>query len=318
MNIEAEQRADTSEKYSEYYRTLKEKWNWQIQMPNATSETTILASSSSFAKQTFLYLESLVYYHVTPPGFIVKRDNFNSYQIVYTLSGQGFLSYLGKDYILSTGNYFILDCRKPHYYYTYSDEPWVHHGLQFNGHQMPSIFQYLLQLDSVVGLLPDTAAINQIHENLKKAATSGLASADIIINQLLNDLLCKILLCNQVTSRSQLSSKISEVCDYINSNYRLIRSIDDIAQNCFISKYYMCHEFKRQTGKTISTFLKEKRLYEARLLLIQTDFSVADIAEAAGFDSLNYFFSVFKENEGITPLQYRKQYKTSSGNLLKK
>lgn len=298
----------SQKKYTEYYRNLKNKGNWQMHLPDAVSKESLLISPSYFSKQNLLYLESLVFYHVTPAGFMVKRENFNSYQIVYTLSGQGLLSYLGKDYQLSAGSCFLIDCKKPHYYYTCSKEPWVHHGIQFNGHQMSAIFQYLLKLDSIVVSLEESNIINQIHEQLKNAALSNLASADIIINQLLNDLISRILLCNQFTSDNQLSPKISAVCDYLNNNYRTIQSIDEIALNCFISKYHMCREFKRQTGKTIATFLKEVRIREAKLLLIQTDLPVANIAEKSGFDSINYFFYVFKNVEGMTPLQYRKQY----------
>ncbi len=293
--------------YKKHFIDLSLKGNWLMQMPGAFSHSSTLASPSLFARQTLLYLESIVLYHNTPTGFSVRRGNYNSYQIVYTLSGQGKLIYMGKEYLLSAGSCFLIDCKKEHFYYTFGEETWIHHGMQFNGHQMPSIFDYLVQLNSIVTSLDDQDSINGLHERLAAAASSKLSSADIIINQLLFDIIGKILLQNQFTSEKQLSPKIMEICQYIDANYMKIDTIDEIAQNCFISKYHMCREFKRQTGKTIATYLTDKKLLEAKSLLLRSDLPVSIIARTVGFESENYFFFVFKKTEGITPLQYRKQ-----------
>ena len=84
------EKTNIQDKYKEYYHNLSTKGNWQMQMSNATFRDSVLASPSYFARQNLLYLESVVFYHTTPPGFAVQRENFNSYQIVYTLSGRDF------------------------------------------------------------------------------------------------------------------------------------------------------------------------------------------------------------------------------------
>ena len=307
--MEQEQKQVVSKEYSEHFLQLRAKGNWQMHMEGVTHLTSTLASPGVFARQNLLYLESIVLYHNTPAGFFVHRKNYNSYQIVFTLSGTGCLVYEGKEYRMTAGDCFLIDCRREHHYFTAGEEDWIHHGVQFNGHQMSAFFDYLVQLNAVVVALENTSKVNRIHEELASAASSKLASADIIINQLLTDLLGDIILCNQLTSDTQLSAKVAQICSFIDEHYAAIHSIDDIAENCFISKYYMCREFKRQTGKTVGSYLSERRMTAAKELLLHTDRNVSAIARDTGFEAENYFFFVFKKAEGLTPLQYRKQFK---------
>ncbi|MNI97963.1 Transcriptional activator NphR [compost metagenome] len=55
-------------------------------------------------------------------------------------------------------------------------------------------------------------------------------------------------------------------------------------------------------------YVMQYRLEQARLLLLKTDWSMARIAEEVGFVYASYFSRCFTARNGITPLQYRKQY----------
>jgi AraC-like DNA-binding protein len=55
-------------------------------------------------------------------------------------------------------------------------------------------------------------------------------------------------------------------------------------------------------------YLHEYRLEQAKLLLIKTEWPVAQIAEHVGFQYAPYFSSCFKQYTGISPLRFRKQY----------
>lgn len=295
------------QRYAEHFRRLHEAGNWRMELRNTSVSDQVLASPSLFARQNLIYLESIVLNFVSPQGFSVHRKNYNSYQIVYTLSGHALLHTLDRQYTLFPGSCFLIDCKEDHHYYVEDPEVWLHHGIQFNGHIMPPIFEQLKKRDSIVIAMEDAETIQQIHQKLAAAAKSQLTSADITIHQLLTDLVSRFLLANQILSESQLSPKILRVCEYIDANFPTIRSIDEIAEKCYISKYHMCREFKRQTGKTVVTYLSEKRMQTAKLLLETNVMQVSQIAREVGFESENYFYSVFKKLVGCTPLQYAKQ-----------
>ena len=56
-------------------------------------------------------------------------------------------------------------------------------------------------------------------------------------------------------------------------------------------------------------YITEVRMEKAREHLKDTDLSVIEIAENVGYEDSQYFFRVFKKTTGVTPLQYRQQYR---------
>lgn len=305
-HLEQSLASHNSQVFRSYFEEKLNKENIDYRFNNMVSVLQILPTTGSFAKQHLLYPESIVISLSTPAGFYMRRTRYQSYQIQYTTAGHGRLRYDGKEYDLEKGDCFFIDCQKDHYFYTAGDEEWIHHGLQINGHQLPAIFQKFYKSGSVK-VTPDEAKdIDGCFRKIAEAGSSKLESSDFILNSLLMELVTQILLCNQIVSDDQLSPKISAICSYLETNYALIGSIDDIASHFFISKYYLCREFKRQTGKTIMEYLSGVRMNAAKVLLVTSDIPVGDIAGLAGYRSPNYFFAAFKTAENITPLQYRK------------
>lgn len=62
-------------------------------------------------------------------------------------------------------------------------------------------------------------------------------------------------------------------------------------------------------GCGINKFLMSVRLENAQRLLKESNLVVSDIALQCGFDNISYFHSSFKKEMGVTPMEYRQQYK---------
>jgi AraC family transcriptional activator of pobA len=60
------------------------------------------------------------------------------------------------------------------------------------------------------------------------------------------------------------------------------------------------------TGKTTKQHITERIVSEAKALLMHTDWTIADIAYALGFEYPNYFNNLFKRVTGMTPNSLRK------------
>ena len=84
-------------------------------------------------------------------------------------------------------------------------------------------------------------------------------------------------------------------------------SVNEIAEKIGISRYYMCHAFKKTTGITVTDYKNELKLTKAKDMLLHTDSKIADIAYACGFGSASYFSKTFFEAEHILPSDYRKE-----------
>jgi two-component system response regulator YesN len=94
--------------------------------------------------------------------------------------------------------------------------------------------------------------------------------------------------------------------NYIRANYRENLSLENVAQQVFISPFYLSHLFKEELGITFVEYLTRIRMEEAKRLLKEPRLSIVAIASEVGYEDASYFSKVFKKNLSISPNQYRK------------
>lgn len=90
----------------------------------------------------------------------------------------------------------------------------------------------------------------------------------------------------------------------VNESLKL-KTAQDYAAQLFIHANYLNRAVKEITGKSTTTLIVERIIAEAITLLRHTDWSVADIAYALGFEYPNYFSNFFKKATGNVPKFYR-------------
>ena len=101
----------------------------------------------------------------------------------------------------------------------------------------------------------------------------------------------------------QYDKTIEGVLNYINSNLENDLSIDTIASEFFISKYYLMRKFKNQIGSSIHNYVVQKRLILARSL-ISDGLSMSSVCSRCGFNDYSSFVRAFKKIYGVSPSNY--------------
>lgn len=101
--------------------------------------------------------------------------------------------------------------------------------------------------------------------------------------------------------------KVHEVADYLTAHPEEDSSLEQLSARFFISKSYLTRIFKEVTGFTVTEYRNITRIKKAQQLLTHGDYSVTELSELLGFESMTYFERVFKKHTGLSPLQYRKQ-----------
>ncbi len=108
------------------------------------------------------------------------------------------------------------------------------------------------------------------------------------------------------TQRDTITEDIvKSVVQYLQINYAEYINFTQIASEYNFSASYLTKIFKDYTGTTPIKYLIDYRIMIAKQLLLDTDLTIKEIAEKAGFMDQFYFSKCFKNSCGITPSQFR-------------
>lgn len=100
---------------------------------------------------------------------------------------------------------------------------------------------------------------------------------------------------------------VSKAVEYINSNIERDITIDEICSEVHMSKYHFCRKFKEATGATVMKYILKTRIVMSKNMLLNENFPITEISNRCGFSSVSYFCQVFRNETGISPLNYRKE-----------
>ena len=110
------------------------------------------------------------------------------------------------------------------------------------------------------------------------------------------------------SENSRYKKIINDIIDNINENYDSVSNVNDIIKDLYISTSYAQSIFKKYTGKTISDYVIEKRMEEAKKLLSDPYVKVYEVAEKVGYKSKAHFSEIFKKYTGMTPKEFRQTH----------
>ena len=101
---------------------------------------------------------------------------------------------------------------------------------------------------------------------------------------------------------------LEPIRDYLDTHYTEKVSLDALADQFFISKFYLTRVFKEQYGVSINTYILNLRITKAKQMLRFTDKKLEDIGYQCGLGAPHYFSRIFKQVEGITPSEFREKW----------
>lgn len=99
---------------------------------------------------------------------------------------------------------------------------------------------------------------------------------------------------------------LAEVFRLIENRYDEPISLRDVARGVNLSAGYLTTIVRQRTGRTVLEWITQRRLSEARRLLVTTDLAVEEIARRVGYTDPAYFVRAFRRAHGTTPLRWRR------------
>lgn len=107
---------------------------------------------------------------------------------------------------------------------------------------------------------------------------------------------------------SAWNDRIDRVTAYIQQNIEDIGTAKEVAQIVDVSYETLRKRFRQKVGMPIGKYMKQRRVDEARRLLIETDDPVYKVCRKVGYSSDSSGIRAFRRDMGITMGEYRRQY----------
>ena len=103
----------------------------------------------------------------------------------------------------------------------------------------------------------------------------------------------------------QFRPLLTNVFRFIETNYCQSIGLSEVAKAVNLSSAYLTDLVRRETGRTVNQWIIERRMAEARCLLLESDQSVNQIAQAVGYLDTGHFIRLFRRVQGTTPQAWR-------------
>ncbi len=262
---------------------------------------------SERAKAFYCYLLCAGHYFCEPP-YYVGRIRFDSYLLVAVKKGE--LLYLCGDKVVSVpaGCSAIIDCHKPHTYYTIEKTEFSF--AHFDGPYVQPLVGALMADQRHMIPLIENSIVEPYLEHLLYMLENRHAFAEEKASAMLYSILMELLANAQVIpGGGKTYSPVQKALEYIGAHYREPISVNELAKMCGFSLYHFSRVFKKEVGYSPYQYLVNSRLDRGRYLLLTTRWTVREIAFSIGYNSEANFVYAFTSHEGTSPGEFRKAFR---------
>ncbi|MCW3778375.1 helix-turn-helix transcriptional regulator [Levilactobacillus namurensis] len=215
-----------------------------------------------------------------------------------------------------------------HHLQGYQDSPedtqyfWFHFFTKPNGlrtrtldesdsHAIQALFkrdQAILPLQFKIPTLEKVFIIaNQILDVAKNRYFTTM-SVDYLLTTLLIELSQNYYLSIAGEPDSEEEARIDGIKSWIQANLSDHLKATDVAESFALNPHYLVRIFKQQTGQTVIQYINQRKLDQAKELLLRTNLPIKQIASMAFFTDEKRFMKTFKQHTNLTPSEFRGAY----------
>jgi Transcriptional regulator containing an amidase domain and an AraC-type DNA-binding HTH domain len=256
-------------------------------------------------------------------GTVYRRHWHEQLQLYSFVSGRAFLDCGGRSFSADGGDIVVINSCEPHYMVSRSDD------LSFYIIRIDLPFLFSSQIDScqtkfMVPLVQNRITFGNLVQNdgelaacvsrmIREYTVRNLgyelavkAAAYEFIVLLIRKHISRILTEREFSIKTERLKRYEEAVEYINAHYAEQLTVAQIAKKARVSVPHFCRTFRDLTGGTFTGYLNNLRLEAAAGLLRESSLPVTDIALRCGFDSVNYFSRLFRNQYNTAPSEFRK------------
>lgn len=262
------------------------------------AEGIFVHTPSSFALDNLFYIRLEALY-TCGPRYEVKRSGLNSFLMFYIKEGELLFEYEGRSFVAHKKDIVILDCMKPQRYQalTRTSFYWFH----FDGSASRAYFEHFKENRGIH--FQNTRGMEEHFVLIHDLMRSGCPDEGIMsvhIHRIM------ALLFSSVGTGGTPSDIVARARVYMDAHYMEKLSAEQIAEASRVSPSHLFRLFRKETGLTPYAYLTNVRMEHAMKMLLNTSYTVEEIADYCAFCSSANFIRAFRQSTGVTPRKFRK------------
>ncbi len=249
----------------------------------------------------------------------IEHLHLDSFEICYHISGRQVYRVEGRDHETKGGEVFLTFPNEPHNFGRYMEEKSTFYYFSFNC--MP-------ETKNIFGLDDETSdfIVSSLHkferrhfvgnaelkrtlDNIREIYLSNSPIKAARIRCMLVEFFYQLIVMEKAAPQVEIPEDISRALTIIDNLAYSELTISGLAQEVNLSESRFKQKFKKFVGMAPNNYIQKNKINMSKELLLTGDGSITEISNALGFSSSQYFATVFKRFECVSPTEYRHLYK---------
>ena len=248
-----------------------------------------------------------------PVPAVFSRHCHTHYEIIYVVRGAGNYVVEGEKYDLRPSTLMFFRPGEFHYVDVRREEPYERYVFHFSAEGVPAAAAALARLEekplgegNFYAIEDVPIGVRPLFERFEKTIGLRHEEAEALSRLLLSEILLLLSLASPAKHSKKKEEPLgARVIRYVNAHIAEPLSLDDIAGEFYVSKYYLCRAFKRHNGISILGYINGKRVMMARQM-IESGEVASVVSERVGFSDYSTFYRAYRKAYGHSPTDGRR------------
>ena len=251
----------------------------------------------------FIYVNDFGYCKDYSKMFTYRENGRADYQLIYVKNGTMTVHEQNKKLTLKGGDICLFRPNEPQIY-SIDGENTTHYWILFTGSEVENMLHFFTERSFHIGAFPE---FEHFCHSLWSGFQNEQESSELLLDGALISIIART--CQFVNSSKEKSGelhKLRPAIEIMKSECNVRRSNDDLASLCGLSKFYFIRFFKKNLGVAPQEYYTKLVIDKSSNLLLNTNYSINEIAKLCGIDDPLYFSKKFKKFMGLSPRAYRR------------
>lgn len=247
----------------------------------------------------------------------LRMHMHNYYEFLYFKKGKAVYHVENNVYSVEEGDLFITRPDELHTISFLSDDDYERHIIQISDNFLSDIGFDMLELiksrkagtlNRIDAKTVKSYGLEKYFLSVEQYCINRVPESDVMVKTFIIQMLAKINSFmreyeNMTYELPYKDSRVMDIKNFIDEHITENLTLDSICEHFFITKYYLCHMFKKYSGMTVNEYISMRRLLVAKQMIFAGQ-NITDLCYKCGFKNYSSFYKSFKKLTGKTPSEF--------------